>query len=97
MIREGGMAFEVKYSPAAQNTLNSVSPMLRAEIERRVASIANDPALMTRTFTHGLRLWDGMAVADGKSYYVQFFFSFIPGQNFFLIRSIVATETPGPH
>lgn len=82
---------------AAQETLDSLSPALRAQVDGFLVQIANNPDRMTTLWSMGRRIYSRPVLADGVHTFVRI--SFLFGEAFSVPEVIWITTMPlgGPH
>lgn len=91
------MAFPLSITPSARKSIRTIpDPKAGKELRKVFGEIAADPAKMTRDFTHGRRLCDGM-VMGSDPFYFQIYFHFAPDSKTIIILAVHCQQSSGPH
>jgi hypothetical protein len=92
------VALKLNWSLKARANFRALpNPQVGQAIAALLRQIATDPIAMTRGETQGVRVFDGMVIGAGSSYYTQIHFVHTIGTDNITIWQIQAFLASGPH
>jgi hypothetical protein len=92
------VGFSIEVTPNGKKSILALpNQHVGSAIRDLVLRIGQDPITMTKSIIHGSRMWDGMILANGLTYYAQILFDHIPTSGKIVIRLVTTQLASGPH
>lgn len=93
----GCLARSIEHPNAVAGIRALPNPRVGKMIRELVEKIANDPVGMTKGFTHGVRMCDGMVMDPETSCYFQITYSHVEGSGVVSLLGVKTWKASGPH